>query len=188
MRHTLFRGSIVVLALSLAAAPLSAQVQRSFGGENVHLELSSGNYLITGSYDGRIRVLPRTKTDQVSVRLNVSTFGRRANVKVLGPQDGFDADIELPQRVNIVVTLASGVLRVRGLEGGKNITGKTGEIEIELGDRNQYRQITASVKSGGVMVPGARAIRPGIRTFDWTGTGAHDLRVRLDAGNITLRD
>jgi len=137
-----------MLALFIAAVPISAQMQRSFGGETVHVELSAGTYRITGSDDGRIRVVPRTKTDHVSVRLNVGTLGRRADVKVTGPNDGFDADIELPRRVNIVVTLAGGTLHLRGIDGNKNISGKSGEIEIELGNRNQHGQITASVRRG----------------------------------------
>lgn len=188
MRHILLTRSSVMLALSVVAVPISAQMQRSFGGESVRLELSAGTYRVTGSYDGRIRVLPRTKTDRVSVRLNVGALGRRADVKVMGPNDGFDADIELPRRVNIVVTLAGGTLHLRGIEGNKNISGKSGEIEIELGNRNQYGQITASVRKGTVRMPGFADNQGGVQTFDWIGDGAHDLTVRLEAGQITLRE
>ena len=188
MRHILAAASSTFLTLSVVAAPISAQVQRSFGGDSVHLELSAGAYWITGSHDGRIRILPRTKTERVSVRLNVGTLGRSADVKVTGPAEGFDADIELPERVNMVVTLTAGTLHLRGIEGSKNISGKAGEIEIELGDRNQYRQISASVKKGAVTMPGFREHQPDVLNFDWTGGGPHDLTVRVEAGHITLRE
>ena len=178
----------VVVALAALVVPISAQVERSFSGETVSLELSAGTYWVTASLDGRIRVLPRTKTDQVSVRLNVSTLGRRADVTVRGPKDGFEADIELPRRANLIATLAAGALRVRGIDGSKDISAKTGEIEIEMGDRNQYGHVTASVRKGAVNLPGFQDKPPDPRSFEWTGSGTHDLSVRIDAGTITLRD
>jgi hypothetical protein len=188
MRHRLAVCAVVASALAALVVPASGQVQRSFDGETVKLELSAGAYWITPSYEGRIRVLPRSKTDQVSVRVNVSTFGRRADVTVRGPEHGFEADIEVPRRVNLVVTLAAGALRLRGIEGSKDISAKSGEIEIEMGDRHQYGHVMALVRTGAVNLPGFQNNPPGQRSFEWTGNGAHDLRVRLNAGSITLRD
>ena len=186
-------SKIAIRAVLIAAAtslviPASAQVQRSFSGETVNLELSAGTYWVTASYDGRVRVLPRTRADQVSVRLNVDTFGRRADVAVRGPNDGFDADIELPRRVNLIATLAAGALRMRGIDGSKNITAKTGEIEIELGDRHQYARLMATVETGAVNLPGFKDAQPRLRSFEWKGRGSDDLSVRINTGTITLRD
>jgi hypothetical protein len=175
-------------SLAAAAASAAGQVQRSFSGETVHLELSAGAYWITPSHEGLIRVLPRAKADQMSVRVNVSTMGTRANVTVRGPKDGFAADIELPLRVNLAVSLTAGALRVRGIEGSKEISAESCEIEVELGDRNQYGRVLALVRTGAVIPPAFRDGQPGQRSFEWTGSGLHDLRVRLDAGTITLRD
>ena len=188
MRHSLALCALVMGSLAAAAASTAAQVQRSFSGETVHLELSAGAYWITASHEGLIRVLPRAKADQMSVRVNVSTLGTRANVSVRGPKDGFAADIEVPRRVDLVVSLTAGALRVRGIEGSKEISAESGEIEIELGDRNQYGRVTALVRTGAVNLPGLRDNQPARRSLEWTGSGPHDLRVRLDAGTITLRD
>ena len=187
MRHRIASAAIVV-AVAVLASAASAQVQRSFGGETVNLELSAGTYWVTASYDGRIRILPRTKADQASVRLNVNTLGRRADVTVTGPKDGFEADIELPRHVQMIVTLAGGTLRVRGIDGSKNISAKTGEIDIEIGDRNRYGRVIASVRTGAVNPPGFHTGQPDRRSFEWTGSGIHDLNVRLDSGTITLRE
>lgn len=102
-------------------------------------------------------------------------------------KDGFDADIELPTRVNLVIALAAGSLHVTGIEGSKDISAETGEIEIAIGDREQYRRVTVSVQSGGLSVPGFSDNARGLRSFEWTGKGEYDLRVRLNTGNVTLR-
>jgi hypothetical protein len=91
--------TVVVLAALALCVPAFAQedsVQRSFGGDTVHLDLSVGNYSVTASPDDRIRVTPRTKTDQVSSRISVNLLGTRATVRVVGPKEGFDADIQVP--------------------------------------------------------------------------------------------
>ena len=109
MIRKLATAAVVALAASaLGVQALARQdsVQRSFGGDTVHLDLSVGNYRVTASPDNRIRVTPRTKTDQVSTRINVNLLGTRATVRVVGPKDGFDADIQLPARVSLVVELA----------------------------------------------------------------------------------
>jgi hypothetical protein len=110
------------------------------------------------------------------------------DVRVSGPAEGFEADIELPRRVDLVAALTGGALHLRGIDGSKNITAKSGEIEIEIGDRNQYRRVVAAVRSGALSLPGFRDSLPGQRSLEWIGSGSHDLSVQLDAGTITLRD
>src|SRR5262245_7562394 len=131
MPHRIAMRAAMMVAVSSLVIPVSAQVQRSFHGETVNLELSAGTYWVTASYDGRIRILPRTKAEQVSVQVNVSTLGRRADVAVRGPTDGFEADIGLPRRAKLIATLAAGALRMRGVDSSKNITAETVEIDIK---------------------------------------------------------
>jgi hypothetical protein len=184
-------GAIVFLAASVMCVHAFAQenpLQRSFGGDAVHLDLSVGNYRVTASPDNRIRVTPRTKTDQVSARISVNILGTRATVRVVGPKDGFDADIQLPQRVTVVVELAGGSLHVSGVEGSKDIVANTADIEIAVGSREHYRRVTASVQSGELTATAFDEIARGVRSFQWTGKGAHDLRVRLGRGRVTLKN
>ena len=183
--------AIVFLAASAVCAGAFAQedpVERSFGGDAVHLDLSAGNYRVTASPDNRIRVTPRTKTDQVSTRIKSNLVGTRATVRIVGPKDGFEADIQLPARVSVVVELAGGSLHLSGIEGSKDIAAGTGDIDIAVGGRELYRRVTASVQSGE-LTPSAfdESVR-GVRSFQWTGKGAHDLRVRLDKGRVTLKN
>jgi hypothetical protein len=183
--------AIVLLAASGMSAGAYAQesgVQRSFGGDTVHLDLSAGNYRVTASPDDRIRVKPLTKTDRVSVRLNENLLGTRATVRVVGPKDGFDADIQLPARVSVVVELAGGSLQLSGVQGSKDIAANTAQIEIAVGRREDYRQVTASVTAGELTASAFDAKASGVRSFEWTGNGPYDLRVRLEKGRVTLKN
>jgi hypothetical protein len=117
--------AFVLLAASgmtVDATPAQDAIQRSFRGNAVHLDLSAGNYRITPSSDGRIRVTPRTNAEQVSTRITVNLLGTQATIRMVGPKSGFEAEIELPARVSVSVR--------------------------------------------------------GEPTFQWTGQGAHELRVR----------
>jgi hypothetical protein len=184
-------GGIVLVAVSgmcVRAFAREDPVQRSFGGDTVHLDLSLGNYRVTASPDDRIRVTPRTKTEQVSTRINVNLLGTRAAVRVVGPKDGFAADIQLPARVSVVVELAGGSLQLGGVEGSKDVAANTANIEIAVGDREHYRQVTASVQNGELTASAFDERARGVRSFQWTGKGAHDLRVRLDRGRVILRN
>jgi hypothetical protein len=184
-------GAVVVIvasALSVYALAQEHAVQRSFGGNTVDLDLSVGNYRVAASPDNQIRVTPRTKTDQVSARITVNLWGTRATVRVVGPREGFDADIELPGRVGVVVELAGGSLQLSGVEGSKDLAARTGSIEIAVGDLKHYRRVTASVQSGELTASAFDGSARGVRSFQWTGTGAHDLRVRVDNGRITLKN
>lgn len=118
MIRSLVTGVLVVVAvaaMSVSAFTQGDAIQRSFGGDAVRLDLSAGTYRVTASPDDRIRVIPRTKADQVSTRITVNLFGTHATVRVVGPQDGFDADIQLPAHVTVDVSLAGGSLQLSGV-------------------------------------------------------------------------
>jgi hypothetical protein len=98
-------ASLLLLASGpfLSAAAPDDAVERSFRGDRVHLDLSAGHYRVTASPDNRLRVRPRTKTDQVSTRITLNLLETRATIRVVGPKDGIEADIELPARVSVSV-------------------------------------------------------------------------------------
>ena len=184
-------GALVLLAAlgtSTAGFAQGRAVQRSFDGSTVQLTLSAGNYHVKASSDERIRVTPRTKSDDVSVRLNENFLGTTATVKVVGPKGRFDADIEVPARVNLVVELAGGALHVTGVVGSKDIAAKSAEIEVVVGPADRYRQVSATVQKGNLTAPAFEGSTPARGAFEWIGKGEYDLRVRLDTGNVTLKN
>jgi len=182
------RVVLVASALYVGAFAQEQSVQRSFGGGTVDLNLSVGHYRVTASPDNRIRVTPRTNTGQVSTRITVNLLGTRATVRVVGPKNGFDADIQLPTRVGVEVELAGGSLQLSGVEGSKDVRADAGNIEIVIGDGSLYRRVTASVRSGELTASAFDERARGVQSFEWTGTGPHDLRVRLGQGRVTLKN
>jgi hypothetical protein len=191
MTPRLVTAALVFLAASCLCMRTYAQedaVQRSFGGGTVRLDLAAADYRVTASPDDRIRVTPRTKADQVSTRITTNLFGTRATVRVAGPSDGFEADIQLPARVRVVVELAGGSLHVSGVEGSKDIAAGTGNIEIAIGNPEQYRRVTASVQNGELQASAFGESARGSGSMQWTGNGAYELRVRLDRGRVTLKN
>ena len=175
---------LVLLASGITTRAQDSTIQRSFGGDTVRLDLSSGTFHITGSRDGRIRVIRRPSSDPISVRLDVNAFGTRADLKVAGTSPGSAVEIELPTRVDLTITITGASLRVNGISGSKNISGDAGRVEVVVGHLDQYGRVTASVRTGSVRAPMAH--KNDQKSFEWTGSGAYDLTVRLNQGNIAL--
>jgi hypothetical protein len=186
------RRVVLLVALGIAAPGLAQEpaIERSFAGGSVRMDLGSGHYRVMASSDDRIRVTPVSRKGRpsadISVRLDVNFLGTRADLRVTGPKEGFDAEIELPKRIDVVAKLAGGSLRVNGVEGSKNIDARGGDVEIGIGDPGQYKRVVASVGSGELTTSVLQARTSDSRSVEWTGNGAYDLRVRVDAGRVSL--
>jgi hypothetical protein len=184
-------GSFGVMVACLLAASTGAQTEvldRAFPpGGTVVLDLSAGEYDIVGTTENRIHVDWR-ESDSRDVNVGVDVKGREATIWIDGPlTDGAEALVELPQRTNLVVTLSAGELRIRRLEGSKNVSARAGEIDIEVGERNQYRQVDASVRIGELRADAFDVKKEGFfRSFAWVGKGQYDLRAHLTVGELNL--
>jgi len=185
-------GAIVAFGMAAAAAQ-DQSVQRSFApGGTVYLDLSAGDYRISPSADDKIRIIARPTSkhdaDETSVRIDVNARGNRADVVVDGPlNDGVNVDIELPRRTHLVTELSAGELQLKGIEGSKDISARAGELTIEVGDRDRYRHVDASVRIGELRASKFGVNKEGFfRGFEWDGRGSYDLRVKLWVGELTL--
>jgi hypothetical protein len=190
---TVIVGPLVAFCLAVPAMAQERTVQRSFAnGGTVHLDLSVGEYRITDSSDDRIRIAWLTANpkdaERVNVRININMFGTRADVKISGPKNGLKVDVELPRRSNLVAELLGGTLHMSGVEGSKNISAQAGELDIEVGGREGYRLVNASVGSGALAAPAFKQDKIDARSFEWTGAGSYELKVRVAVGQVTLRD
>jgi hypothetical protein len=195
--RTLVAGGVLGLVVAVAATtPQAAQdrtSERAFAsGGTVYLDLSAGEYTITPSSDDTIRVTARPTSkhdaDETSVRIDVNTARQRAEVFVDGPlNDGVKVDIELPRRTHLVTELSAGELRLKGIEGSKDISARAGELNIEVGERDRYRHVDASVRIGELQASKFGVQKEGFfRSFEWNGRGSYDLRVKLWVGELTL--
>jgi hypothetical protein len=181
--------ALVLAQLVFTSAQSRSEVlERSFqAGGTVILELSAGGYEIVGTPDNRIRVDWR-KSDSRGVNVDVEVKGSQAEIQIDGPMTkGAEARIELPQRTNLIVRLSAGELRITGIEGSKDVSARAGEIDIEVGRREQYRRVDASVNIGELSAGVFNIKKEGFfRSFTWAGKGQYDLRARLTVGELNL--
>jgi hypothetical protein len=187
-------ATAIVLACLATTATASAQarkVERVFvDAGQVELDLSAGKYRIFASPDNTIRVTAyptdSRSADDTDVRIDVR--GSRAEIAVDGPiNDGVRVDIALPRRTNIISSLTAGEFQLRDIEGSKDISARAGEIDIQVGAARDYRNVHAAVKIGELRAPAFKVNKEGFfRSFDWSGSGRHDLRVSLLVGEVRL--
>jgi hypothetical protein len=166
------------------------RIERKFvSGGKVYLDLSAGAYRIEGTPDKAIRMRWRTsdQRDLGRVRANVEVKGANATVYLSGPGNNFGADIELPARTDLTLRLSAGDLKVRGLEGNKDVDLWAGDVTIEVGEPQRYRKVDATVRMGQITAMPFNQTKGGLfRSIGYTGQGPYELRVRLFAGDLKL--
>lgn len=197
IRRAFTGGSIAALAaVLLLASPAGAQtadgnlLERAFApGGTVRLDLGAGEYRITGTTQDKVRVRWSTRNpeDGRRVRVSADVSGKTAAVRTSGPHNGFRVEIEIPERSHVQLDLSAGEVRMRGIEGSKDISMWAGEASIEIGDPARYRRVDASVRFGEIGAPPFNINKGGIfRSFHWDGKGEYTLRARIFAGELQL--
>jgi hypothetical protein len=155
----------------------------------VFMNLSAGGYRIEGTPDNEIRIrwATRDPDDMSSVRAKLDVNGREATLRLDGPSNNFQGQIEVPERTDMVLRLSAGDLDVRRIEGNKDIDVWAGDLTIQVGDANRYRRVTASVRAGDLTASPFKVSKGGLfRSFEWDGKGPYELRVKLMAGDLKL--
>lgn len=190
----------VLIGTALAAAPASQTtgdprpsngLERAFApGGRIRMDLSAGEYRISGTADSRIRLHWSVRdADQLSkVKARADVRDRDATITTDGPNNNFRVDIQLPARADLYVRLTAGKLVLEDVAGNKDIESSAGELDIDVGRAEDYRRVDASVWAGEIHASPFRAIKGGLfRSFDWTGPGPYRLHAKLKAGEIRLR-
>jgi hypothetical protein len=184
------KAAATALALVLAGSVADAEVtERKFvSGGTVRLELGAGEYEIVGSRDDRIRVVWDGRASDTDVSLRIDVKASRATVRTDTPwHDGGKIRIELPRHSNIVLRLSAGDLKIRGIEGSKDVSAQAGDVTIDIGSRDQYRYVNAAVRVGELNADPFNVNKDGLfRSFEWTGKGQYELRARLTVGDLKL--
>jgi len=185
-----------LVACSSAAAPRPGApppvIDKPFApGGRVVMHLSAGQYVIDRAPDDRIVLSWKTREprDANRVRAGVEIHEREATIRAEGPSNGFDVTIAVPQRSNLWVRLSAGDLTIRGVEGHKDVSAWAGELKIGVGSAASYRAVDAAVLAGEIQAAPFNGSKGGLfRSFSWSGSGSYELRARLTAGEITLRE
>lgn len=192
--------SAAVLCVMLVAVPQSQspdQARRSdflerpfVANGRVAMDLSAGEYRITGSRDKRIRLewSVRDGARLAEVRARMDVRGLEAAIMTDGPDEAnFRGVIQVPERTDLHVRLTAGELTIEDVQGNKDIRLHAGEIRIDVGRPADYQRVRASVWAGDVNAEPFNVTKGGLfRSFDWNGQGRYRLQARLKAGDIRL--
>jgi hypothetical protein len=195
-----FALAAAILGTALITAPLAGtdqegrakeSLERAFSQNGrIRMDLSAGEYHISGSADNRIRLewsvrdpaqLPRVKA-QVDVRDRQATITTDAP-----PNKGLNVAIQVPNQADLYVRLTAGDLRIEGIQGNKDVELHAGDVRIDVGRAQDYRDVDASVWAGEIRATAFQVHKEGLfRSFDWRGKGPYRLHAKLKAGDLRL--
>jgi hypothetical protein len=156
----------------------------------IKMSLKAGDYRIAGRPDDRIRVAWRADRPEqaANLRARAEISGKTATIVTDGFRNGIHFTIDVPARSDIEIDLSAGDLEVRGIEGNKRVESWAGDVSIDIGQPEQYRLVEASVRAGDLSAQPFKFSTGGLmRSFNWSGKGPYSLRVKLFAGDLTLR-
>jgi hypothetical protein len=156
----------------------------------IKMKLAAGDYRISGRADDRIRVAWRADNPEQAANLKADAEirGSSAVIVTSGFRNGVHFTIDVPARSDVEIDLSAGDLDVRGIEGSKRVESWAGDVSIDIGQPEQYRLVEASVRAGELSAPPFKVSKGGLlRSFNWKGNGPYSLKVKLFAGDLTLR-
>lgn len=193
---TALGAALITTAVTTAAAQArqdsgrSSSLERAFvANGRIRMDLSAGQYRIEGSPDNRIRLDWTVRyPDQLSeVRARADVNGPDAAISIDGPHDSFRVVIQIPARADLHVRMTAGELRVERIAGNKDISLHAGELDIDVGNPDDYRRVEASIWAGELRPGPFGRVKEGLfRSFDWSGNGNYRLEARLKAGELRL--
>jgi hypothetical protein len=187
---------MLALAAVLMAVPGTTQStqypDRAFtDGGSIRLNLAAAAYRIRGRADNRIRVRWTTSKADMQDRLHadVEVKGTHAVIWTVAPHNsGARFDINLPARSDLDVDLNAGDLEVLDVEGNKNLSMWAGDVTIDVGKAELYRQVEATVRFGDISAPPFNRSTGGIfRSLSYSGSGKYVVRAKLFAGDLKFR-
>jgi hypothetical protein len=185
-------GTALVVAPALLATQERAtdSLERAFTSNGrIKMDLSAGEYRISGSSDNRIRLDWSVRdTDQLSkVRARADVKGTDATITTDGPSNHFRVNIQVPTRTDLYVRLTAGDLRIQQIEGNKDVEVHAGDVRIDVGRAEDYQRVDAAIWVGDLDARPFQISKEGLfRSFDWKGQGQYRLHAHLKAGDLRL--
>ena len=189
-----------IFGTALVTAPLAGTDQEGRAKESlerafpqngrIRMDLSAGEYHISGSPDNRIRlewsVRDPAQLPRVKARADVRDL--EATITTDAPTNkGLNVAIQVPKQADLYVRLTAGDLRIEGIQGNKDVELHAGDVRIDVGRAEDYRNVDASVWAGEIRATAFQVHKEGLfRSFDWRGKGPYRLHAKLKAGDLRL--
>ncbi len=183
-------ASVMLLVASAVCQSTPLRVEKTFqNGGHIEMHLGGGDYEVRAGAADKIIVTWTIKNDADAnkVKTSANVVGPLAKLETSGPHNDSHAVIEIPPQTNVVIRLAAGDLRVRGITGNKDISSHAGDVDIEIGNPEQYALVEASVKIGDLNAAAFGASKDGFfRSLHLSRHGKYALRAHLGAGDLNL--
>lgn len=168
----------------------SDSLERPFAANGrIKMDLSAGDYRISGSPDAKIRVLwsVRDPEQLAKVKTRVDVRGQDATISTDGPSNNFKVAILVPARSDLHVRLTAGDLTLEDVVGNKDVELHAGDLDIDVGRAEDYHHVDAAVWAGDIKATPYNVSKEGLfRSFDWNGKGPYRLHAHLKAGDLRL--
>ena len=169
----------------------SDSLERPFAPNGkIRMELSAGDYNISGSKDQRIHIRWSVRdADQLSrVRARADVRGADASIVTDGPSNNsLKFEIQVPDRSDLYVRMTAGDIRIEAIRGNKDIELHAGDVRIDVGRAEDYGSVDASVWAGDIKAEPFNTNKGGLfRSFEWNGHGRYRLHAKLKAGDLRL--
>jgi hypothetical protein len=172
---------------STGTAPSAVADKPFLAGGKITFDLDGGGYDIRTAADNHVRVAMSGNT--ADTKVDVTVNGSSADVKIKNtPHNNFRAVVEVPATADLVVRLSAGELKIAAITGNKDVESYAGNVEIAVGDPNDYAGVDTTVKAGDLDASPFGGSKSGLlQQFTWSGSGKYTLRAHLGAGNLVLR-
>jgi hypothetical protein len=151
------------------------------------IQLCSSGIELIGRDENILRVTYDRANADVKVRIKV--IGDHAEVRVEDcPRNNFRIKIEMPKKTALQVRVFAGELDVRDVVGDKDMELHFGQLNIAMGNPDDYRRVSASVNSGELDAPAFHISKGGLfRSFEQKGPGEYLVHAHVGAGEIDMR-
>jgi hypothetical protein len=159
----------------------------------LNLRVRSGDVRVVGTDQGTISVdLSGSKVHDARTRDLKIVFERKddgAEMRISGgPKDGLTITVSIPAKTDLRARVPFGEVVVENVSGNKDVSLHAGDLTVEVGEREAYARVDATVVTGEVDASAFGETHGGLfRSFHHAGHGTYRLHVHVGAGQITLR-
>lgn len=169
---------------------LPGPLDRAFvNGGSIVMDLSAGDYRIVPTADDHVTVDFRARYSRDVSRTHVYFDPARtpAVLEISGRSNNMHVEIGVPAKTSVEVNLTAGRLRLAGVEGSKSVSCHACELVLDIGAKEQYGPVDASVITGNLQASPWSVHTGGLlRSFSIRGPGSYSLRAHADAGNVVI--
>jgi hypothetical protein len=199
MRISLTATVAVLLFATFAFAQKSTEITQTgkpefhadfpSGGE-LRMHLRSGDVKISAADQNEIKVHYEGKAaaDLSEVKLKFQQTGNIGELQIDGgPRNEFSIEIQVPKDTSLYLRMFAGDVNIDPLRGSKDIEIHAGDMNIAVGNPDDYASVDASVSAGDLSLGPFGVEKSGLfRSFKQQGKGQYKLHVHTGAGDVDL--